>query len=177
MMLRAVLPFLLAFGLAAPAHAADLGTIGCTVDKLDDATREQIGKDVEAGLSEGGTPPANSAATAALRDAVSACATEHGWPQAALRPAALYARTRVGWPTAQRIAAERGLDPAVLETVWLTLPEEVRNVPLTTETLRELADAAIPEGEQRTQEMGLLVGRFFQFLSVMQYASYDFSQA
>jgi hypothetical protein len=64
-----------------------------------------------------------------------------------------------------------------LETVWLTLPEETRNVPLTTETLRELADAAIPEGEQRTAEMGLLVGRFFQFLSVMQYASYDFSQA
>ena len=57
------------------------------------------------------------------------------------------------------------------------LPEERRNKPLTNEDYRELADAAIPEGEGRTREAGALLRTFFEFQSILQYASTDFAAA
>lgn len=165
-------------GLAAPARAADIATIDCIEEKLPLTLSAQLVLDVERNLTETGKPPSFSPEVVeGLKAAAIVCAQDHGWPQAALQPATLYARARISWPVAQRIASEKGLDPAVLESVWLGLSEETRNAPLTVDSYRQLADAAIPEGEQRTREMGELIGEFFQLLSVMQYCSYQFSQA
>lgn len=171
-------PLLLLAGLAAPAHAADLATIGCVEEKLPLPARAQIVLDVERNLAESGKRQTyDPKVVNALRIAAADCVKEHGWSQAAAQPAVLYARARIGWPVAQRIASERGLDPALLETLFLGLPEEQRNAPLTVDIYRELADAAVPEGEARTAETGELVSEFFGFLSIMQYSSYEFSQA
>lgn len=175
-MLRIWIPFAL-LATAVPAHAADIATIDCIEEKLPLTLSAQLLLDVERNLNETGNPPAWSPEVVeGLKAAAIVCAQEHGWPQAALRPATLYARAKIGWPVAQRVVSEKGLDPAVLESVWLLLPEETRNAPLTIDSFRELADSAIPEGEQRTREMGELIREFFQFLSVMQYCSYEFSQ-
>jgi hypothetical protein len=160
-----------------PAQAADLATLGCVEETLPLTIRAQLVLDAERNLNETGARPSyDPSVVEALKTTTVACATKHGWPQTALQSATLYARARVAWPVAQRIASEKGLDPAVLETVWLALPEDQRNVPLTVDNYRELADAAIPEGEQRTREMGEFISEFFQLLSVMQYSSYAFSQ-
>ena len=83
----------------------------------------------------------------------------------------------VSLPVVQGKVVERGLDPDALEALWLALPEEKRNRPLEAASYRDLADAAVPEGDQRTQEMGVLLHTFFEFESILQYASVDFAAA
>lgn len=164
--------------LATPAQAADLSTIGCIGDKLDAATREQIATDVahnlEANKQGGKYSPS---VIKAFNEAAAACATENRWPVAAGRPAILYTLAKFSLPTVQRIATERGLDVSALEVQWFALPEEQRNKPLTPELYHQLADAAIPEGEGRTQAMGTLVHTFFEFENILQSASVDFAKA
>lgn len=167
-----------ALSCAVPAHAADLSTIGCVGDKLDDAAREKIAGEVANNLEQATARNSFSPeVTKAVRDAAVACAGEHGWNAAAGRPAMLYTLARLSLPTVQRIAGERGLDTGLLESLWFALPEEQRDKPLTVETYRQLADAAIPEGEGRTQANGALLRTFFEFQSLMQSASVDFSRA
>ena len=79
--------------------------------------------------------------------------------------------------TASTILNERGFDPDAMEAIFLGLTEEQRNQPLTNELRLQLAESAIPDGPGRTAENGHFVSGFFQLLSVMQYASYNFSQA
>ena len=162
---------------AAPAQAADLATIGCISDKLPLTAKAQIVIDVERNLTEAGKKHSYApAALQAVRAAATACAAENKWPEAAVRPAMLYTLAKIGWPTAQRVAAARGLDTAGLEEAWGALPEETRNVPLTPEVNGQLADATVAEAD-RTPEKAELVGEFFGFLSLIQYTSYEFSQA
>lgn len=163
---------------AGPALAADLSTIGCVDAKLPITARAQLLLDIERNLTESGKKHSfDPGVVQALKAAAELCATDNGWSQAAIEPAVQYTRARLGWPVAQRLASERGLDPAVMESVWGTLPEEQRNAPLTVDSYRELADAAIPEGDQRTAEMGEFVVEFFSMLSVMQYSTFEFSKA
>ncbi|MEI9852240.1 MAG: hypothetical protein WDN24_16875 [Sphingomonas sp.] len=173
--------FLLSLGLcalAAPARAADLATLGCVSEKLPLLAKAQVEIDVERNLRETGKRPSfDPKLLAALKAATEACAAANRWPAEALQPAALYTRAKLGWNVAQRVAAERGFDPAVLETVWLTLSEEQRNAPLGVDGYRMLADAAIPEGDQRTRENGEFISEFYQILSLIQYCSYDFARA
>lgn len=178
-MIRTVLPLALSLiALAAPAHAADLGTLSCVEGKLDATTREQIAGDVERNLGIIERRSSYSAPVVeALRKAGADCTTEHGWTPAAARPAILYTLARLSLPVVQRVVAERGFDPAELEALFLALPEERRNKPLTTDDYRGLADAAVPEGDKRTRENGALVRTFFEFESILQYASLDFAAA
>jgi len=178
MVMRYSLPLLLCLSaFAAPAHAADLSTIGCIAEKLPLTVKAQIVVDVERNLTETGTKHSYApAALQAVRAAANACASENKWPDAAVRPAMLYTLAKLGWPTAQRVATARGLDPAALEEAWGALPEETRNVPLTAEVNGQLADAVVAQAD-RTPEKAELVGEFFGFLSLIQYTSYEFSQA
>jgi hypothetical protein len=163
---------------AVPARAADLATIGCVGDKIDNGVRERVVQDVERNLGLIGQRSSYSPEVVqAMKDAGAACATEHGWSAPAGRLAILYALARLSLPVVQRVVGDRGLDPAGLEALFLALPEERRNKPLTNDDYRELADAAIPEGEGRTREAGALLRTFFEFQSILQYASTDFAAA
>lgn len=177
-MFRGVLLVLCLAGIAVPAEAADLATLGCVEGKLDDATRAQIGKDVIRNLGLIGVRGNYSAAVVdALGKAGAACATENNWPAAAARPAILFTLAKLSLPVVQQVATERGLDASALEALFQALPEETRGKPLAAENYRQLADAAIPEGDGRTREAGALLHTFFEFESILQYASLDFSAA
>ena len=178
---RTLLAALLAFaatGLAAPAHAADLATLGCVEEKLDVSARELLLKDVERNLAESGTRATyDPMAVGGVREAAAACGAEHGWSTAAVTAARLYTIAKVGFPIAQRVLGERGFDASTLEELWLALPEDKRNRPLAGPDYEELVKAAVTDEAMQTRENAELVSEFFGFLSVMQYSSYDFSQA
>ncbi len=177
MMLRPLIVALCLVGAAAPAQAADLATLGCVADKVSLPIRAQLVIDVERNLTETGKKHSyDPRVIAALREAAMACAKENGWPDPALRPAMLYTLATLGWPTAQKVATERGLDTAALETAWNALPEDSRNKPLTPEVNQQLA-AATSGGADQSPEKAELVGEYFGYLSLMQFTSYDFSQA
>jgi hypothetical protein len=162
---------------AMPAHAADLATIGCVADKVPLTEKAQVVIDVERNLQETGKKHVYAPSVLqAVRAATTACAKENGWPDTALRPAMLYTLAKLGWPTAQKVAAEHGLDTAALEEAWDALPEDTRNRPMTKEVNEQLASAVVAEAD-RTPEKAELVGEFFGFLSLIQSTSYDFSQA
>jgi hypothetical protein len=172
---------LLAFciaGSAAPAQAADLSTLGCVEAKLDDATRVQIGKDVTRNLGLIGIRGSYSqSVTDAISKAATACTTENSWSPTAARLASLYTLAKLSLPVVQQVATERGMDASALEALFQGLPEETRNKPLGPESYRQLADSAIPDGDGRTREAGALLHTFFEFESILQYASLDFSAA
>ncbi|MEI9926747.1 MAG: hypothetical protein WDN44_02310 [Sphingomonas sp.] len=172
-----ILLFGLLASLSVPARAADLATIDCVADRIDQAVRDQLVKDVERNLTTTAPISYDPSVIQALHDGALACQQEHGWSAGTLQPVTAYTQAKLAWPVAQRLAAERGLDPAAMETIWLALPEDQRNKPLSRDARLKLAEAAIPEGPGRTAEAGHFVSGFFQLLSVMQYASFDFSQA
>jgi hypothetical protein len=173
-----ILAFALLLAAAPAAHAADLATLDCVVEKLDAATRTALDKDVERNLAESGKRPSYDPATVAgIQAAAETCAKENKWSEFAVKAARIYAIAKVGWPIAQRVLGEKGFDAALLETQFLTLPEEQRNRPLTAEEMQQLVRDSVTEEAQQTRENAELVGEFFQFANTMQYASYDFSQA
>jgi hypothetical protein len=177
-MMRFLSVSLLLCGMAVPARAADLATIGCVDTKLDSIARAQALADVTHNLGVVGQRSAYSpSVVTAMREAAAACAKDNGWSPEAERSAALYTLAKISLPVVQQAVSERGLDPSALEAVWLTLPEDHRNKPLVTEDYRYLADSSIPEGPMRTRENGALMRTFFEFESIIQYSSYDFSQA
>lgn len=168
----------LLIGLAAPAHAADLATIDCVSGKLDAAVRAQLEADAARNLAESGKRPSYDPSVAkGLGTAARACAAAHGWSPGARRAASVYALARIGLPVAQRVLGERGFEPAGLEDQFQALPEEARNKPLTAEDARKLVIAAVPDEERQTRENAELLNEFFAYLSTLQYASVDFSQA
>lgn len=163
---------------AIPAHAADLGTLNCVYDKIDEATRTAIAEDVKHNLALVGQRGSYSdPVMKAMKDAGAACTTENKWSIEAERLAGLYTLAKLSLPTVQQAVTDRGLDPADLEENFLNLPEDVRNKPLATENYRVLADASIPEGPLRTRENGALLHTFFEFESILQYASAQFATA
>lgn len=172
---------LLAFclsGLAAPAHAADLSTLGCVDGKFTDAVRDQIRNDVTRNLGLIGLRGSYSQAVFdAAAKAGADCASENKWTPAATRLAVLYTLAKISLPVMQQAVTNRGMDPAALEALFQGLPEDVRAKPLTNDSYRQLADAAIPEGDGRTREAGALLHTFFEFESILEYASADFSAA
>lgn len=177
-MLRILLPVLCLASATVPACAADLSTLGCVEGKLDDATRDQIQKDVTRNLGLIGLRGSYSQSVVdAASKAGTACTSENGWTPAAGRLAVLYTLAKLSLPVVQQAATNRGMDPAALEALFQALPEETRSKPLTSDSYRQLADAAIPEGDGRTREAGALLHTFFEFESILQYASLDFSAA
>lgn len=177
-MIRFLLPIAAVLLAATPAHAADLATIGCIADKVELPIRAQIVLDVERNLTEVGKHHSyDPRVTAAIGAAGAMCAKEHGWSEAAIAPARLYALATLGWPTAQKIATERGFDVAALEDAWAALPEEVRNYQLPPQTYKTLVIGYVTDEKQQTRENAELINECFGFLSIIQYSSYQFSQA
>jgi hypothetical protein len=164
--------------LALPAHAADLATLDCTIGKLKPEVATQLEADVVRNLSESGKRPSYDPAVGkGIAAAAGECAKENGWTEMAIKAARNYTLAKLGWPTAQRVLSEHGFDPAMLEAQFQTLGEDMRNRPLTQEEMQELVRASVTEESQQTRENAEMVGEFFQFLNVMQFASFDFSQA
>ncbi|MBO9623300.1 MAG: hypothetical protein J7500_11370 [Sphingomonas sp.] len=163
---------------AAPAHAADLATIGCVAQKVDAAVRSQIEADVERNLTESGKRPSYGPGVGAgLKTAAAACAKEHGWTAAAASAAARYTLAKIGMPVAQRVITQRGFDPAALEDQFQALPEETRNRPLTAQESQGLVRDAAIEDVQKTRENAELLSEFFAFVGTIQYAAFEFSAA
>jgi len=163
---------------APPAHAADLATIGCIAGKVELPVRAQIAIDVERNLTElGKRHTYDPRVTNAISLAAKLCAAENGWSEAALKPAMLYALATLGWPTAQKIATEHGFDTGAMEDVWAALPEETRNAPLPQPVYETLVKTYVTDESKQTRENAELVAECFGFLSIIQYSSYEFSQA
>ena len=178
MPLRILLPAAAMVLAATPAYAADLATIGCIATKIELPVRAQIAIDVERNLTESGTRHSYDArVTNAISLAGKLCAAENNWSEAALKPAMLYALASLGWPTAQRIATEHGFDTGAMEEVWAALPEETRNSPLPQPVYETLVKTYVTEEEKQTRANAELVADCFGFLSIIQYSSYEFSQA
>src|SRR4051812_31698371 len=114
-MLRILLPALCLVSAVAPAQAADLSTLGCVEGKFDDATRNQIGKDVTRNLGLIGLRGSYSQSVLdAAGKAGAACTSENGWTPAAARLAVLYTLAKLSLPVVQQAATDRGMDPAAL---------------------------------------------------------------
>ena len=176
--MRFLLPVAAVLLAATPAHAADLATIGCIANKIELPVRAQIALDVERNLTETGQRHSYDArVTNAISLAGKLCASENGWSDAALKPAMLYALSSLGWPTAQRVATEHGFDMAALELAWETLPEETRNRPLLQPVYETLVKGFITDEEKQTRANAEMIAECFGFLSIIQYSSYEFSQA
>jgi hypothetical protein len=136
------------------------------------------GGEVERNLAESGKRPSYDPATVAgIETAAQICAKDNEWSDFAVKAARIYAVAKVGWPIAQRVLGEKGFDAAMLETQFLTLPEDERNRPLTAQEMQQLVRDSVTEEAQQTRENAELVSEFFQFVNTMQYASWDFSQA
>lgn len=176
-------PVLIAVGLslaiAMPrAEAADLATLDCVAGGASSALRERIDREVARNLAESGKRPSYDPAIGEeLRRIGGTCATEHGWSEDATRSAVVYALARIGLATAQRVVDEKGFDAATLEDQFQQLPEETRQRPLSTADMQAVVIASVPDEAQQTRENAELLNEFFLFLSTMQYAAYDFSQA
>jgi hypothetical protein len=163
---------------AAPVRAADLATIDCVTEKLDAAVRAQIEADATRNLAEAGKRPSyDPSVGTGLNAAAAACATANGWTPAAAKAASIYALAKIGLPVAQRVVGEKGFDAAALEDQFQALPEETRNRALTAAENQALIRAAVTDEARQTRENAELLAEFFAFLSTIQYASYDFSQA
>jgi hypothetical protein len=163
---------------AFPVHAADLSTMDCVSGKLDAAVKAQIEADVARNMAESGKRPSYTPSVGAgLNAAAMACAKDNGWPPAASKAAGIYALAKIGMPVAQRIIGEHGFDASELEEQFQALPAETRNRVLTAAENQALIRAAVTEESLQTRENAELLAEFFAFLSTIQYASYDFSQA
>jgi hypothetical protein len=164
--------------LAAPAYAADLATIDCVAGKVGKDTTAKLHADVARNLAESGKRPSyDPAVGGGIASAAAACGTEHNWSEAALKAARVYTLAKLGLPVAQRVIGERGFDAASLEDRFQSLPEETRNRPLTAAESQELIKGSVTEEAQQTRENAELLAEYFAFLSTIQYASFNFSQA
>lgn len=167
-----------ATALVAPAHAADLATIDCVVGKLKPALTAQIGRDVVRNLGETGKRPSyDPSIGSGLRIAAQECAQEHGWSESAISAARVYTLAKLGWPIAQRIIGDKGFDAATLEDAFQQLPQEVRDRPLTSDAVQGLVIASVTDDSKKTRENAELLNEFFLFISTVQYAAHDFSEA
>ncbi|UZK67248.1 hypothetical protein [Sphingomonas sp. M1-B02] len=166
------------FLVAAPAQAADLATIDCVAGKVDAAIVARLHADVARNLAETGKRPNyDPAVGAGIARAAAACATEYEWSEAAVKAARVYTLAKLGMSVAERVMGERGFEPAALEEQFQALPEESRNRPLTAEENQGLVRAAVTDEAKQTREYAEMVNEYFAFLSTIQYASFDFSQA
>jgi len=168
---------LLAGFVALPAHASDLATMECVVGKLKPALRTQIETDVTRNLGSVAKPSYDPSVPSGLANAAHECAVENKWSDAAVQAARIYTLARIGWPIAQRTVGQKGFDAAMLEAQFQTLPEEERNRPLTTQEMQDLVKSSVTDEAQQTRENAMLLNQFFSMLNIMQYASYEFSQA
>jgi hypothetical protein len=164
--------------LAIPAHAADLATIDCVAGKLAPAVTAKLHADVSRNMTESGKRPSyDPAVGGSIASAAAACGLAHNWSEAAIKAARVYTLAKLGLPVAQRVVDDRGFEAATLEDRFQALPEESRNRALTAAENQELIKGAVTDEAKQTRENAELLAEYFAFLSTIQYASFDFSQA
>jgi len=167
-----------ALSIAAPAHAADLATIDCVIEKLQPALKELIDTEVTRSFAQGAVRATfDPAVTSGLGAAAKACAIEHTWTAAAATAARDYTLGKLGLPIAEKFVAEKGFDVAELETQFGALAEEVRNRPLTKDEMQALVIASVTDEAKQTRENASLLNNYYLLLSTVQYAAWNFSQA
>jgi len=167
---------LLAF--AVPAHAADLATIDCVGGKIGKEATARLHADVSRNMTESGKRPSyDPAVGGSIASAAAACGLEHNWSEAAIKAARVYTLAKLGLSVAQRVISERGFDAAELEDRFQALAEETRNRPLTAAESQDLINGSVTDEAKQTRENAELLAEYFAFLSTIQYASFDFSQA
>ena len=163
---------------AMPAHAADLATLDCVAGKMGKEAVARLHADVARNMTESGKRPSyDPAVGGSIASAATACGLEHDWSEAAIKAARVYTLAKLGLPVAQRVIGARGFDAATLEDQFQTLPEETRNRALTPAESQDLIKASVTEEAKQTRENAELLAEYFAFLSTIQYASFDFSQA
>ena len=166
------------FLFAAPAYAADLATIDCVAGKLSPAVTAKLHADVSRNMAESGKRPTyDPAVGGGIASAAAACGLEHNWSEAAVKAARVYTLAKLGLSVAERVIGERGFEAASLEERFLALPEETRNRALAPAETQALVRESVTEEEKQTRENAELLAEYFAFLSTIQYASFDFSQA
>lgn len=164
--------------LATPAYAADLATIDCAAGKVGKETVAKLHADVARNMAESGKRPSyDPAVGGGIASAAAACGLEHDWSAAAVKAARIYTLAKLGLTVSLRVIGERGFDAAALEDRFQSLPEEARNRPLSAAESQELIRGSITEEAKQTRENAELLAEYFAFLSTIQYASFDFSQA
>jgi hypothetical protein len=164
--------------LAVPAHAADLATIDCVAGKVSAATTAKLHADVSRNMAESGKRPNyDPAVGGGIASAAAACGLEHDWSEAAIKAVRVYTLAKLGLPIAERVIGERGFEAATLEERFLALPEDTRNRALTTAESQDLIKESVTDEAKQTRENAELLAEYFAFLSTIQYASFDFSQA
>ncbi|TGX56208.1 hypothetical protein E5A73_03705 [Sphingomonas gei] len=164
--------------LATPAHAADLATIDCVAGKVAPAATAKLHADVARNMAESGKRPSyDPAVGGSIASAAAACGLEHNWSEAAIKAARAYTLAKLGLSVAQRVIGERGFEAATLEDRFQSLPEEARNRVLTAVEYQDLVKGSVTEEAKQTRENAELLAEYFAFLSTIQYASFDFSQA
>ncbi len=168
---------LLAFAIPA-AHAADLATIDCVIGKLKPALSDQIKADVTRNMGpEVAKPTYDPSIASGVRIAAGECAQAHKWSDAAVEAARVYALAKIGQPIAERFVRDAGFDPAELETQFDALPEDTRDRPLTNQEMQQLVIASVTDEAKQTRANAALLNKYFLFLSTVQYAAWQFSQA
>jgi len=173
-------PLILAFALPvalaapAPAHAADVSTLGCLEQGLDANARKLLVDDLTTNLDNSGKAQSYRPATIqAIRTVAQACKAKHGWSSKATDASILYTAPKIGWPIAERMAPRVGLNPDALARRFRALPDAERNNAIDEEVLGKLGQQSFEAGEI-TEANAALAGALYGLLALREKALIDF---
>jgi hypothetical protein len=177
-MLRAALALSLAtpFALAAPApaHAADVATLGCVEAGLDANARKLLLDDLTTNLNNAGKDQSYRPETVqAMQAAARACQQKNHWSDAATSASILYTMPKIGWPTADRMSRQHGLNPDALAKRFRALPDAERRDALNDDVLGKLARGSLAAGEINADNAAL-AGALYGLLAQQEKALADF---
>ncbi|MES2443482.1 MAG: hypothetical protein V4574_11690 [Pseudomonadota bacterium] len=160
--------------IAAPAHAADVATLGCVEQGMDKNARTLLLTDLETNLKNSGQAQSYRPETVQAIQAVAlACKTKHGWTTEAAQAAILYTMPKIGWPLADRMGRAGGLNPDALAKRFRALPENERNDAINDEVLGKLARGSLAAGEINANNAAL-GGALYGLLALREKALADF---
>jgi len=159
--------------LAAPAHAADIATIGCIGDKVSPDLRARLAGDYEARLREPGRE-----LDAALDDQLIAfgkeCRARHGWSEAATNSAVAWTRSTIALPAAEKFARARGLDVDAVWRIWRATPAATRTRQLQDADLSVLGQALQAAGLFKKEGDPTIIGRLVAYMNTNEFCRVDF---
>jgi hypothetical protein len=177
-MLRAVLALSLAvpFAMAAPApaHAADVATLGCVEQGMDANARKLLLDDLTANLNaSGGAQSYRPETVQAIQAVALACKTKYSWTIEAAQASILYTMPKIGWPLADRMGRQHGLNPDALIKRFRALPEDQRKDAINDAVLGSLAQGSLAAHEINADNAAL-AGALYGLLALQEKALYDF---
>lgn len=177
-MLRAAYALALAapFAVAAPAHAADLATLGCVEQGMDANARKLLLDDLTKNLeNSGGEQSYRPETVQAIQSVAMACKTKNGWTTEAAQAAILYTMPKLGWPIADRFGRQHGLNPNALSKRFRALPQAQREDAINDGVLGTLARGSLDAGEI-TGDNAAIAGALYGLLALQEKALADFKK-